>query len=91
VDNSQVQLTASHPFDLNELQEGSLHAGEYFHQFKDIYKHQFFTKGYLRMLVSAAQIKWCVYVSHLKLLFAAGQNACDNCNDHEQQGQFVLV
>jgi hypothetical protein len=44
VDNLQVQFTAAHRFDLNEPQEeGSLHAGEYFHQFKDIYKHQFST------------------------------------------------
>jgi hypothetical protein len=43
------------------------------------------------MLVLVAQIKWCVYVSHLKLIFSAGQNAGDNFNDHEHQGQFVLV
>jgi hypothetical protein len=44
VDNSQVQFTAAHPFDLNEPhEEGSLRAGESFHQFKDIYKHQFST------------------------------------------------
>lgn len=42
-----------------------------------------------RSINSLAQIKWSVFVSHLKLIFAAGQNAgrSFDFNDPEHQGE----